>query len=582
MRIFRKALSILFALGCFMLLMSLSAHADEGWKITHFNSALAIQPDGRVAVTEIIDVDFGVLAKHGIYRDLPYVYNAAATGNKTYTDVSVSAVQLDGLAVPYKEQKDDSNLRIQIGDAHKTITGKHTYQLHYFVSGVLQHYKGYDELYWNVTGSDWPVLIGKVTAQVILPKPKVMQASCYEGTYGSTKACQFSIENDTTAGFAAQGPLVTGQDMTIAVGYTPGIVPLVSVPAPTPTWQGIQWPIAALSGALVFVLGVAWTVRQWLRFGRDEGGKKGTIVPEFAVPGKLRPAEMGVLVDERADTLDVSSTIVDLAVRGYLTITEEDKKGLFGMKDYQLKKIKMASSALLEYENLLLAALFKYGDEVRLSALKEVFYTDLARVKSALYAEVVKKGLFTQNPEQVRQKYGGLSIVLVILSALAGWVIFKLLPPDTLVFSVLLGVMAGLIGAGVVLGIFSGSMPARTAHGFTLYRQALGYKLFISKAEKYRAQFMEKENMYEQVLPYAIVFGVTKELAQAMKALEVKPPQPGWYYGSHVFNPIFFATNMNTFSQSLATAMAYTPQGSGSGGGGFSGGGFGGGGGGSW
>ena len=46
------------------------------------------------------------------------------------------------------------------------------------------------------------------------------------------------------------------------------------------------------------------------------------IVVEFEPPEKIRPAQMGLLVDERADTLDVTATIIDLAVRGYLKITE--------------------------------------------------------------------------------------------------------------------------------------------------------------------------------------------------------------------------------------------------------------------
>jgi hypothetical protein len=36
-------------------------------------------------------------------------------------------------------------------------------------------------------------------------------------------------------------------------------------------------------------------------------------------------------MDERADTLDVSATIVDLAVRGHLQIKELPKGGIFGM-----------------------------------------------------------------------------------------------------------------------------------------------------------------------------------------------------------------------------------------------------------
>ena len=56
------------------------------------------------------------------------------------------------------------------------------------------------------------------------------------------------------------------------------------------------------------------------------------IAVEFEPPESIRPAQVGLLLDERADTLDVTATIIDLGVRGYLKITElpktESSRGL--------------------------------------------------------------------------------------------------------------------------------------------------------------------------------------------------------------------------------------------------------------
>ena len=43
----------------------------------------------------------------------------------------------------------------------------------------------------------------------------------------------------------------------------------------------------------------------------------------------MLPGQVGTLVDEHANLIDVTATIVDLAVRGWLTITDLDK-------DYEL------------------------------------------------------------------------------------------------------------------------------------------------------------------------------------------------------------------------------------------------------
>src|SRR5207249_3874969 len=47
-----------------------------------------------------------------------------------------------------------------------------------------------------------------------------------------------------------------------------------------------------------------------------DGDAEGPV--EFAPPDGIRPGQIGTLIDEHANTVDVSATIVDLAVRGFL------------------------------------------------------------------------------------------------------------------------------------------------------------------------------------------------------------------------------------------------------------------------
>lgn len=107
----------------------------------------------------------------------------------------------------------------------------------------------------------------------------------------------------------------------------------------------------------------------------------------------------------------------------------------------------------------------------------------------------------------------------------------------------------------------------------------------MNTAEKYRQRFFENEGLFEELLPYAIMFGMTSKWIKAMKNI----------YGEEYLNnyhPVWFHTPLGTsfsfdaFSSqldSLSTAIStsVSPQ-SGSSGGGFSGGGRGGGGGGGW
>lgn len=567
--------------------------ADEGWIIDNFDSDISILQTGEVRVDEKIDIDFNNLSKHGIFRDIPYVYES--DGIKTYTEIDVERVLQNGKNAKYKKSLTNGYLSLKIGDADRTLSGKNSYEISYVVKGVLRGYEDHDEFYWNTTGNYWPVGINSATATVNLPVDSITKIACFEGYSGSSNDCSSASVSAKTAKFSNSSPLSKAQGMTVVVGYKKGLIPLLLVERPKTFWEKLtSWP-SITTLMIVIIFGVGTIIYAWLKSGRDywfgDGntgsrsdagqakpiGSHETTVVEFTSPENLRPAEIGVLFDERADTLDVTSTIIDLATRGYLTITEVEKKWLFGKNDYSLKRSEKSDKDLLNYEKLLLDKLFATGTTVSIASLKNTFYDDLKQVKDALYEEVVAKGLFPSNPEKVRQKYLAFSIVAIAISgSLIGGAI-----ASNIIF--LADLCFGILFSGLIMLIFSRFMPRRTAYGRSLYRRTLGYRMFIDKSEKYRQKFFEKKNMFNEVLPYAIMFGLTGKFAKAMEEMGVKNTQTGWYSGSRPFNPVYFGSSMDNFSTSLSSAIASTPSSSGGfSGGGSSGGGFGGGGGGSW
>jgi uncharacterized membrane protein len=117
-----------------------------------------------------------------------------------------------------------------------------------------------------------------------------------------------------------------------------------------------------------------------------------------------------------------------------------------------------------------------------------------------------------------------------------------------------------------------------------MYRRCLGFRRFMVTAETERQRFAEKANIFDEYLPYAIVFGCVKKWAEAFEGLGLEDQQVDWYAGTRAFVAADFAQTVTDFSSSISNVMASTPGGSGSSGfsGGSSGGGGGGGGGGSW
>jgi uncharacterized membrane protein len=153
-----------------------------------------------------------------------------------------------------------------------------------------------------------------------------------------------------------------------------------------------------------------------------------------------------------------------------------------------------------------------------------------------------------------------------------------------------LGFGWGLIGApivltGLVLAITFPFMPQRTAAGRDVLQHTLGFRLYMTTAEKYRQQFAAKAQIFTQLLPYAIVFGCVSMWAKAFEGIDTTGVN-SWYVGTGPFQAAWLASSLQSMNASISSAITYTPPSAGSssgfGGGGFSGGGGGGGGGGSW
>ncbi|CAN5116422.1 DUF2207 domain-containing protein [soil metagenome] len=554
--------------------------AAENWKVTDFASTITVDPTGVVLVREEIAVDFGSETKHGIYRDIPVTYQAE-DGTKTFTKVTLDAITQDGAAATFTQEVYNGYLQAKIGDADKTISGAHRYVITYRATGVLRSFATYDELYWNSTGNNWDVPIQHASATVTLPQDGVVQASCYVGAVLSTTNCT-QVPGTRSVTFNHPSALQPGEGMTVAVGYTLGMVPILSVTEEqgSTTTLPTYFPLVLLSFfAVTLAAGCTFIWNRWSRRGRDGGKIQSAVAPEYDPPLNLRPGEIGVLLDETADTLDISATIVDLAVRGFLTITEVPKKGWFGKVDYKLTSLMKNQAELLGYEQRLMNSLFLARTECLTSDLTNTFYKQLAEVKEELYKEVTAKGLFVANPEKVRSGW----VIWMIVCAVVGvfTTIMGLAVGDT-VGSMCIGLGGALLITGVIGLIFTRAMPARTEAGRAAFEKARGYKMFLSATEKYRQPFFESENFFMDVLPYAMVFGVTAKLATSFATMGIVPSAAGWYIGTTPFSALSFGENMSSFSKSLGGAMASAPSSSGSGGGGFSGGGFGGGGGGSW
>jgi hypothetical protein len=568
--------------------------------IRSYDVAIQVQKDGSILVTERIEYDFGSTEHHGIFRDIPNRLTYDNRSDRVYPIDVVSVSASPGTPAQYETSQSGPIFQIKIGDPDRTITGDHVYTITYRVDGAINHFADHDELYWNVTGNQWAVPIEQVRSTVAIPGA-IGRVACFAGEFRSSLPCDQSDFTGDTATFAATnlGPF---QGMSVVVGFPTGVVEHTG-PILKERWSlGRAFELTPATGSAgglllaALLFGVGWL--GW-RTGRDRRAvgsvvdaaygtpgldeqpvpllEHGATPVEYAPPENIRPGQMGTLVDEVANPLDVSATVVDLAVRGFLKIEEIPKHGLFGKPDWKLTLLKRDGDDLLPYERELVNGLFEDGDEVLLSDLKRKFVARLTKVESALYDDAVQRGWFTRRPDRVRAYWARIGILGVVVAGAIVYLAARFTHLGLVAIALLIGAIALLASAK--------RMPRRTPAGTGMVRRVFGFRTYIETAEAQEMRFQEKENIFSKYLPYAIVFGCTEKWARAFEQLGQQPDTSSWYVSQHPFTALAFANSIDHFSVATVGTISSTPAGSGSsgfGGGGFSGGGGGGGGGGSW
>lgn len=558
-----KRLLILFFLFS-TLVVSVSAHSTGQEHIAVFNSEISVNKDGTLDVIEKISYDFGTSYKHGIFREIPYI-KTNAEGKKFKLDVKVLAVtdQTDK-DYRFETSKTNKSIQLKIGHPDRTITGSHLYQISYKVSGALTYFQDHDELYWNITGNEWPVPIELATTSVSYPKEielSRIQLRCFTGPSGSRSSdCSYELKDEKASSTANQ-TLNPEEGLTIVFGFPKGYVStLEPVPFVTflQTWYGkiltqiFIWLLITLA-IFWYILYPLWIIFKWYKYGRDPKVPEGPVSAWFDAPKtkeghQLTPAETGTLIDERASFREVISIIVDLARRGLIKIEERKKNDFYLIKSKEFKN----DTSLLSFEKMLLEGIFDKGErEVSLDK-KNLFHV-FEQAQFNLYNSLVTEGFFPKSPKRIRDFY----IIIFVLSMFSA--------------NFFLAVVSLLFGL---------NMPSKTALGASAANMAKSLKNFLSSQER-QLEFQAKNQMFfEKLLPYAIAFGVEKQWVEKFKGVKIAPPE--WYSsssGSLDFRRMSFSKVFMTHVKSYATSSSGFS--SGFSGGGSSGGG-GGGGGGSW
>jgi hypothetical protein len=156
--------------------------AGKQEEVTRYWTSAVVADDGSAEVTEVIDYDFGLNQKHGIFRWVPGLDSAApitvsSPDAPDNTEISaISDTRNDGTV--------GTGTNIRIGDPDQTISGEKRYRIGYDLPGVRVG----ETVDWEAVGTGWDV--GMKTVEVHLVTPFELESPlCVSGPAGSRDTC---------------------------------------------------------------------------------------------------------------------------------------------------------------------------------------------------------------------------------------------------------------------------------------------------------------------------------------------------------------------------------------------------------
>ena len=330
------------------------ARAQEE-RILNYHSDIQVHPDATMVVTETIRVvSAGNRIRHGIYRDFPTRYTDRF-GNHYEVGFELIGAARDGAPETTRVDDRSNGKRIYLGRSNAFLDpGEHTYTITYATNRQLGFFKGHDELFWNVTGNGWIFPIDHASATVHLP-PEIpadqVKLGGYTGPQGSMQSdLTNSAAPDGTFHFESERKLPLYNGLTIRLDVPKGyFMPPTREELARYFVQDNQDALIATAGFVVVLL---YYMAAWVYAGRDP--KRGTVVVQYEPPANFSPAAVRYLTRMAYDNKAFTSSIIDMAVRGFITIKNE-------AWNYTLYRTKADNRVLTPDEKAVAAALFNGG-----------------------------------------------------------------------------------------------------------------------------------------------------------------------------------------------------------------------------
>lgn len=507
---------------------SMPARADSGLDSAEITARL--NPDGSLVVSTTFT---GINVAH-ITQEIA---KSAPLGDlRTFNyKISDAKAVVDGQQASLSTEDTDDRLTLSL-----EVDGADEATVEYVVHGAVHAVDQQPSTHQL----DWPVIqgldtsIGAVSGSVqMLSSPP--DFDCQAGPVGALRNCAlWAIDHQTIGTPTFQdGPLEAGEVLFISASQP---AELVADSSDVETRWTLDHafsltPITALVSALVLLAGALFLWRWHRTAGRDldfvgdptpiaEFHPIADGVADFRISEDVRPGQVGTVADESADPVDITATILDLAVRGFLRITQLEVPG--GI-DWQIARRPASETVLHDYERCLLDALTPSdGEPLLISEIQNAVGPVVGDLQHHLYNDVVANGWFTKHPGSARADFRTIGAIIIGVGLLATGLLAWLTSWG------LVGV--AIITIGVACLFVAREMPRRSKKGSALLAGLHGFSAILAQQ---RTDIFAPGQELEQIsrlLPYAVVLGGKDRWIDAMVRADTDstpdPTELDWYH----------------------------------------------------
>lgn len=612
----RKIINLLFCIFTFFL-FSLNCYAND-YDITKYDVEIVVDEHNKYSIKENIDTYFNV-SKHGIVRRIPLYNNIIRQdGTRERNRVLISNVHVNE---EFASSRENNNYVLKIGSADKMLTGKHSYSIFYDYDIGLDKNNKYDELYFNIIGTEWDTNISNVTFKITMPKE--FDASKLGFSYG-----EYGYSNTDNISYDVDGNVITGSfDGTLLAGE--GLNVRMELPEGYFIRKSVGSSLLECWYYIIPILGVLISYLIWKKYGKDD---QVVDVVSFYPPENMNSLDVAFAKKGSVNSNDAVSLLVYLASKGYIKIVEDKKS----KSRFTIQKVKEYDGNNKE-EELFFRGLFKkVWDSISSDELNESFYLTINSILTKKNSTANRKEIFNNKSSNKRYILFLFMLITSSLSTIIPALGYKL---SDVIFSIIICNLIGIVALIIVGIIYDNNctkkglnsalgfafffvlalavanftiigfeyiyydtvyligfilcmvctyliyffyliVTKRTEYGNKVLGEVNGFKKFLETAEKDKLESLVHDDpaYFYNILPYAYVLGVSDAWIKQFEGIAIAPPD--WYESADTFDYYRFNRSLNRTIHSASRVMNSVPQSSGgsSSGGGFSGGGFSGGG----